>query len=312
MRNIVSIFIIIIFFPIAPISQNIMKELSEKITAVLFQDNEHITLDKYKNLSLSEVRTFISIVDLSPPSINGDTSLKNLFLYYNSDTIDLNSQNKYTLFKKLDFSGDGLDDLVLSAHLGDEEKHLYLWQNVINKYRFIAATSGNVTKIIFNEDLNNPCTFIIVSDLCCASYVGTAKVFSPSLKDNRLTYSITDKYKFFVYESWEFPVDYKFITKQRFYIQDDSCRLRYTPKIMNDYHESLSSFEGITVYGNIIAEFVKGSKGIAIAEKIDADKNVWWFAIMDIDCDTYYNRFYNEENSHKCGWLNKKDLTILQ
>ncbi len=72
------------------------------------------------------------------------------------------------------------------------------------------------------------------------------------------------------------------------------------------------AFERMPVYGNTLARFATGSKGVAIAETTDEKGEIWWFVIMDDDAKTTYTRFYKDQKESKLGWMNSNFLEVIK
>lgn len=98
---------------------------------------------------------------------------------------------------------------------------------------------------------------------------------------------------------------------KRFVVRNDKYKLREQPVIDDKHDEQESDFEGMPIYGNALAEFGKGSKGEAIAEKPDETGRVWWFVIMDGDAKVEYDRFYGDQKASKAGWMSSRFLEVL-
>lgn len=210
-------------------------------------------------------------------------------------------------FKKYDISGDGIDDLILSNPCASEEMNNHFWVKKDSKYYHSAHIVGTVLKI-YKADDSNALSIVTSSDWCCAPYVGSVNLFTPMITDEKIQYKLKKRVKEFV----SLTVPEKRMFEKRFIVKNDKYNLRDSPVVNDKYDADISAFEGMAVYGNTLAQFVKGSKGTAIAEKIDDTGRVWWFVIMAEDAKADYNRFYGDDNASKMGWMSSRFLEVIK
>jgi len=100
--------------------------------------------------------------------------------------------------------------------------------------------------------------------------------------------------------------------EKQFVVIDDKYKLRQQPFINDKYDAEDSDFEHMPVYGNTLAMYPKGSKGVAIAEKADETGSLWWFVIMDEDAKPTYSRFYKDQTESKMGWMSSRHLEVIK
>jgi len=211
-------------------------------------------------------------------------------------------------FKKYDFSGDGIDDLLFISYCGGEEYRNYFWVNKDNKYYYSGLMEGTIVKLYRTPD-SKSFSAVTRSGYCCLGYIGSIDLFTPEIKDGILKYKLQKRIKEFGNASISVPD--KRMSSKRFIVKNDKYKLREHPVIDDKYDEYGSDFEGKPVYGNTLAEFTKGSKGIAIAEKPDNTGRVWWFVLMDEDANAIYSRFHDDANASKAGWMSSIFLEVI-
>jgi hypothetical protein len=209
-------------------------------------------------------------------------------------------------FKKYDFSGDGSEDLVFISYCGGMEYRNYFWVKKDNKYYYSGLMIGKIVKFYRTQD-SKALSAVARSGWDGSGYSGSIDLFAPEIKEGKFKYELQKRVKEF--EGITIPD--KRMPVRRFIVKNDKYKLRTSPIIIDKYNEDESNFERKPVYGNTLAEFSKGSKGVAIAEKLDETGRVWWFVIMDEDAKTGYNRFYDDQNASKAGWMSSRFLEVI-
>jgi hypothetical protein len=89
----------------------------------------------------------------------------------------------------------------------------------------------------------------------------------------------------------------------KFEVQNTPYILRATPEI-ND-SEAIHNFER----GNIVAEYGKEDRGIALASRTDETGRIWWFVVMEKSNHSALFHNYAIFRSQKwAGWMSSKFL----
>ena len=220
-----------------------------------------------------------------------------------------NADSGLSNFKIMDFSNDGNDDIIYSGWGSfREERITLLWERAEKNYRLVDYMDGEISAIdIYNKSV--PYSFIAYSALCCGAYIGTITHYIPDFTSGRLQYKVSKKIRY--YDDMKLPQDLRLIPQRRFRIAPTKYRLRSSPEILDEFDENFSARENYPVYGNILAELVSGVKGLALAEFSDGDK-IWWLVLIDQNSEHAYNRFYDDEDAYKCGWMSSRYLETLE
>lgn len=210
-------------------------------------------------------------------------------------------------FYKYDYSGDGIDDLIFINYCGGEEYRNYFWVNKDKKYHYSGIAKGTLVKFYRTQD-SKALSVVTRGGFCCLGYVGFVNLYAPTLDNQIVKYKLEKS----VREFSQIALPEKRMPSKRFVVKNDKYKLREQPVINDKYDDYESQFEQKPVYGNTLAEFSKGSKGEAIAEKPDDTGRVWWFVIMDSDAKAEYNRFYGDQTASKAGWMSSRFLEVIK
>lgn len=96
-----------------------------------------------------------------------------------------------------------------------------------------------------------------------------------------------------------------------FTVANDRYLLRESPAIDPPTEEGAdwNRWEG---HGNALAEYGRGARGIALAERTDATGRVWWFVWMDGRTPPRDAQFQEHEDGprlDRLGWMSSRFLT---
>ena len=261
-----------------------------------------VTIKQLPALSFRETRSVASLIDLP-----GDSADRH------KDTLDFikkkiqdNNEEAAAVFSKYDFSGDGIDDLIMSDYFGSGEIQTFLWIKSGSKYDFAGAFDGKPQ--FFRSDATSSSSLLTRSGWCCPSRVGKIYLYELQKVNGKRRYALIKK----IMEMSHIRVPVKKYAPIRFTTIDDQDRLRSSPEVRDDYDPDMSGLHNKPTYGNIIAEIEKGSKGEAVASHTDKTGRVWWFVVMDKDAPATYSLFYDDEDGCKTGWMISRHLKIMQ
>jgi hypothetical protein len=208
-------------------------------------------------------------------------------------------------FKKIDLNGDGQPDIIYSVHYCSEEMITWIWIKQNNTYKFSKAYFGTIIRLFKSQ--NKDYSLLIRTGYCCAGIVGYYKLYIPFDTD---IYRAIEKRDINICEFIQTQFPNEKITPKKFITLNDKAPLRISHEINNSLDSLRSEFEAQAVYGNIVAEYVRGSSGKIIAEYSSNPGEHWYFVLMDNTNLIGYNRFYKAYNTYKCGWINSKDIKI--
>jgi len=268
-----------------------------KLANIVFPSDSQITVSQLTSITEKELKEIQSSIEL--PSDECLEVVKKTDVYYLSELLGG--------FEKIDFSGDGIDDLIFSTYCHAEELRNYFWVREGNRYYYSGLMVGTLVKLFPSRD-SKALSGVTRGGWCCMGQIGFINLYTP-VTDNR-----TAKYKLGK-RVWEFGLltaPDKRMPVKKFILKKDEYRLRRQPFINDKYDAEDSDFERIPVNGNTLARFTKGSKGEAIAEQTDDKGELWWFVIMDDDAKTTYTRFYKDQNESKLGRMNPRFLEVIK
>lgn len=266
----------------------------EKLADLLFPSESKVKLEQLRGFTAAEFSP------LQKRILHQLESDKMCFVIANHD-------NPHAMFKKFDFSGDSIDDVILSSYCGAMEIRNFIWIRKSDSSEFAGFIEGTPLKFYRNKE-SGPFSIVVSAGWCCAGYVGSISLYQLKEDQGRLLYQL-DK-KAMVFGGVTMPE--KKIKPVRFKVAYDKYRLRRSPEIIDELDEYMSGLTNETVYGNIIAEFAKGSSGEALAEYKDKTGRVWWFVLMDKDAKTTINHFYDDEGGYKTGWMSSRYVEVIK
>ncbi|MEJ2355195.1 MAG: hypothetical protein P8Y62_04745 [candidate division WOR-3 bacterium] len=291
-----QIFIIILFSSPSVFAVEAKKEIPD----ILFHEYQQISFDSLPKLDSLKLHSIISRLEPFPE-----------YAYeFDIITSRMESGPESTCSRFYDFTGDGVDDIIFNNHVAGEEKLFVLWGKQDTMYRIVGFTGGEISKILVDATNEIKYTFVVVSDLCCDSELGSIKIFSPEFEDNRLKYKESKRYEFFKWTN--FPDSYERVPKGKFHVKYDSTCLRMSPEINDKYNGPYDDFDNKPLYGNIIAKLEKGGIGTVYAKFQDESQNLWWFVTMDANAKFVYDYQSRDSSACKCGWIDTKFLEIVE
>ncbi|MDR3609398.1 MAG: hypothetical protein P4L27_02415 [Ignavibacteriaceae bacterium] len=290
--NILKLFFAVAFSSVICFSQtNIADVLYPRSPDTLvYSDFPAYTLDELNNIQNS----------IEAPKMPNDNCQ-----FRTSDFLDT-SRTQY--FRKIDLNGDGQLDIIYSLNYCADELLNLIWIKQNNIYKFSTAYYGTISRLIKNQ--NKDYSLLIRTGYCCGGYVGYYRLYSPFDFDKDIIRFIEKRINICEFINTQFPTDK--ISPRKFVILNDKAPLRTSHEINNSLDSLRSHAEiNIAVYGNIVAEYIQGSTGKLISEFSDSLGEHWYFVLMDNKNLMNYNRFYRDNDTYKCGWINSKDIKIL-
>lgn len=222
-------------------------------------------------------------------------------------------------FKVYDFTGDGQPDILYSGTYAYGEGGItLLWQqtedNLYTRLELLPPPMNTLGHIVTIEHLDHtqPASFLIGLYACCAGYIDEFTWYRPQKNMNPVHYQLDSTIQLF----WGTILPQIRIAPRPITTSHDKTCLRVSPIIFNRHDAQRSEIEAVAVYGNILAEFVQASPGIALGQQRDSQGELWYFVMMDgSDVQIGYTRFYDtytHRGSRKCGWMAATDLTFTE
>jgi hypothetical protein len=269
-----------------------------KLANLVFPSNNQVTESQLTPLTATELKEIQNSIELPTEYCLDHIKIR----------IKDNSIEEWLFgFYKYDFSGDGNDDLIFISYCGGEEYRNYFWVKKENKYYYSGLAMGTLVKLYRTGD-SKSLSVVTRGGFCCLGYIGFINLYTPMIDNQVFKYKLEKS----VREVGQMVLPDNRMPAKRFVVKNDKYKLREQPVIDDKYDEQESDFEQKPVYGNALAEFNKGSKGEAIAEKPDETGRVWWFVIMDPDAKAEYNRFYGDQKASKAGWMSSRFLEVIK
>jgi hypothetical protein len=207
--------------------------------------------------------------------------------------------------RTLDLDADGTPDVIYSGESKSEENVTLFWRRTKNGFFFSGFLWGKVCAVS-SPNKGSPAEFILVSDFCCASWVGTMARYRFNTIANRC--DTIQRVKFC--DEAE-SLKGKTIAPKRFKITQEKYRLRRSPEVVDSLDTLASEQDGKAVYGNILAEFPSSVTGTAFAEYQDKTGRVWWLVMIDRNAPILTSRFYDDANAYRLGWMSSRFLEPL-
>jgi len=208
------------------------------------------------------------------------------------------------LFNKFDL-GKGREGIICSSHFGSEEMFNAIWMKQGKYYKFSGQIVGKIIKI-FRDSNKQPFTIVTISGWCCASGIGAFNLYSPKDDPGFVSYELTQS----IQEHAAVKMPESRMEPKRIQVMEQRYRLRESPEI--DDKPYMNEFERDEVIGNVLSEFKKDDKGVAIAEKADNTGRIWWFVIMEPAAEQTYSRFYDNKSQYTMGWMSSRYLKVIK
>jgi hypothetical protein len=220
-------------------------------------------------------------------------------------------------FHFVDFSGDGVEDVVYSGPWFERNENgfgalegtqIKLFQVMDGRAVQVMRHHGSLQRI-FPGGAGQPASLRAVHYGCCSDPQWSIDYYQPVRSGDTVRYhphrSVLGR------QGIEMPTAF-LPAPRRFTVNNDRYLLRATPGIDTppEDGEDWYLWEG---RGNALAEYGKGARGIALAERTDATGRVWWFVRMDGRTHPVDAQF-SEENGEgvrmdRLGWMSSRFVT---
>jgi hypothetical protein len=188
-------------------------------------------------------------------------------------------------FHFVDFSGDGVDDVVYSGPWYERNENGFnalegtrfkLFQVIGGRAVLVAAYPGAMQRF-FRGAAGQPASLRAVVHGCCADPQWSMDYLAPERAGDTVRYQ--PYLRVAGREGIVMPTGFM-ERPRRFTVSNDRYLLRESPAIDPPMEDGADWYrwEG---RGNALAEYAAGARGIALAEQTDATGRVWWFVRMD-------------------------------
>lgn len=219
-------------------------------------------------------------------------------------------------FHFVDFSGDGVDDVIYSGpwyartESGEfaamEGEHLKLWQVMGGRAVLVMDGHGRFQRL-FRGGPGEPASFRAFHHGCCADPEWSLDYYRPVRAGDTVRYQADRRVQ--AREGVEVPAT--FLPRPRaFTVANDRYLLREAPAI-DPATEEGADWNRWQGHGNALAEYGRGARGIALAERTDATGRVWWFVWMDGRTpprDAQFAEPGDGPRTDRLGWMSSRFL----
>lgn len=214
--------------------------------------------------------------------------------------------NNLQNYHVIDFNSDGLYDIIYTGFLGGENEGVIFFRNYDNDILIEELFKYGSIIELWRDYEFSPLNFKLFDFSCCGGIMGSIETYLPT-SNNELGFHYELSYKLNFIQGTKFPDEFN-IPPIIFNINKEGQQLRCTPRIedieINDH----------TLYGNVIAEFSIGTKGMALASKKDSEGRSWWFVVIfdnNAPISTKFNQGNNGGLYYSFGWLRSEFIKVI-
>lgn len=188
-------------------------------------------------------------------------------------------------FHFVDFSGDGTDDVIYSGPwfernengFGALEGTRFRLYQVMNGRAVQVLDRPGAVQRIFRGGRGQPASFRAVVYGCCSDPQWEIDYYRPVRAGDTVRFEAYRR----ISGRQGLVAPSRFLQSRRaFTVNNDRYLLRESPGIdpAAPDGEDWFRWEG---RGNALAEYARGARGVALAERADSTGRVWWFVLMD-------------------------------
>jgi hypothetical protein len=221
------------------------------------------------------------------------------------------SQSKMfkTSYRYTDINADGRTDLVYTGYpISFNQPSTVIWLLNENHYELIGQRSG----LLYALQPGKSPSLIMQQGQCCGNYILRYDVVSMNMRlgDNATPSFSVDK-SYVAFKNTYIPrgtVPSR--TRAAITVTTDRAELRFSPVQRDNLDAQFSRREQTKAFGNIVAIFHKGDRGILLGTHSEAmERGEWWLVAFKPKILGSYNRFYNDRNAHRIGWIRSQSAT---
>lgn len=189
-------------------------------------------------------------------------------------------------FHFVDFSGDGVADVIYDGAWyvrnengfgAREGNHLKLYQVIDGRAVEVMDHHGSVQRI-WKGGLGQPISFRTVHYGCCSDPSWSIEYFRPVRTGDTVRF----ERRLGVLGRAEMDIPTRFMAApRRFAVANDGYLLRGSPRVQDSKAGAYPEWYEWDDRGNVMAEYGRGARGTALAERTDSTGRVWCFVRMD-------------------------------
>lgn len=223
-------------------------------------------------------------------------------------------------FHFVDFSGDGVADVIYNGpwfvrtedgEFGAREgTRLKLYQVIGGRAILVMDHHGELQRA-WSAGPGQPDWFRTVHYGCCADPEWTITYFRPVRSGDTVRFEPYHA----VMGRAEMEMPARFMdAPRRFTVANDRYLLRDAPRVKDAKEGEYDEWYEWSGRGNALAEYGRGARGTAIAERADETGRVWWFVRMDGRTPPR-DAQVGEDPEHRgptdrLGWMSSRFLTV--
>lgn len=177
-------------------------------------------------------------------------------------------------FHVVDYNIDGIPDFIYIGFTGGDCNHTLFLEGNKKSYTIAYDYYGEIIDL-WNYKEGEALCFRLLERPGCDGSTSQVEAYEPQYEDGRLVYQLISKE---AYIEWSFFPD-KFDLHVPFRVRNNYYRLRSGPAVDNT--PNFNYYDLFCADGNIIAEYLAGSTGTALASFTDNAGIEWWFVLMD-------------------------------
>jgi hypothetical protein len=187
-----------------------------------------------------------------------------------------------------------------------EGNHLKLYQVIGGRAVLVMDHHGRMQRVWPGRG-GRPASFRTIHHGCCSDPEWALEYFRPVVRGDTVRYEMWHR----LLGRAGLDVPTEFMPRQRrFVVAADRYMLRDTAQVDDRADDVWPRWEG---RGNVMAEYGRGARGIALAERADSTGRMWWFVRMD--GRTPPREAQIDENpehpvrTDRLGWMSSRFLT---
>lgn len=199
-------------------------------------------------------------------------------------------QENINNFHIMDFNADGKLDMIYYGFAGAESNKTIFFINKKGTYKKILSIYGDIINMN-REAIYLPVSFQLMDYPCCENTTYSLKTYVSNTKNGTFKFDCISNINYV--EKTEFTADFE-NNPIPFEVLNEGYKLRSSPTIDN----------------NVVSTYKKGSLGICLATKEDADR-VWWLVIMFNNIEpttTILDEGNNKGKYYSIGWMSSRFL----